>query len=1262
METTSSADLKDVKTQFEKLVKFIKENSIQFTKLYIKIVDLLQAEQIAVLIALIISQQRLKLLQTLIQANTDQPIQDDQIQNIIGDLKNVITQVGEKNLENSARFEIKRIFNLASSYLVRTQDYQSFQIIIKHAQSRYFFIHVKYGDIYDLLQQQDFEMIRLMLKHKVIVEFKDSQVPKRDNTFMRRKTTQSLYIQLGTANEEGFQKIFKTSDIIEHILKIFNKRNYSTDHLQSNIISVIANLHEDLDYHRIIKVSYDLKYKDLLEVVTNSQTIYYSTKQNFVLESLNFYSQIYQFDLIFKLIKNYQSYFVGRESAAIDYIVNTFKEPLFYDCKIFLIKHFFENSKYRQVDELLSIIEEIICGDKKVQFLTENLNPIKIGMSMIDLMMLIQVKFRIAAFRVEKINTEIEELIKQVIKDIQNSDELKYLLQQRDLQGNDSLYYMSLHNVYSILDTKSTDRIIQDFWKSNIDVNGNLLAASTSYRIFEASINNNNFSFQDLNIFKQQNSVNQLKSHNYQFNVWKKSMQVRYFFEATFFVGVAIFFQIYINQFNIELHVLDAEIKFLNDTSTEHTEEKRNEIIKLYRENLEIGGKDIMIAMYVAVTMFSYPLRIIQTYYFAKYLQRKYNFLKANTMIELAFSSCAAIWIYQFIATSNEVENKQHDYENDFSQQQTFVHNTISDIQANTFRFDILLAFHTGFIWLKVMLLLKLTRAFGPLLKIIERMIFDFLYFTVIWSVNLVFFTCMGMLLFAELPLFNYIVDTLIMLIQSSLGQWDLEMYDNLSLGPYIGKSYHLMFLIVNMVLLLNLMIAILSTTFSNLHQLQLALYYDEILEAIPQYQYDKIYGSLICATPPINILMFPAIFGYKIIKDKQKFQKLNEVLRLMGFSLIGLPLLCLAQFTDILLFIKHLYLDNNEKLSFFKKPFYFINQPTYANLIYQKKQPLLSKLVKGLRDQLLIENNIVSLIYGDSLKAQQTNQQFYLQILCLFLNGKSFLITRSKDELLKNLQVFNTKKMVIRNCSDEKYQTNLVTLNSLLTEVQQRLELRNFCTHQILTQQRSKENRLIRVSKQLVLMFKENKKRIWKDLVEFAYSNPKRVQQSVKNEVEFQQQESQQILHQILNINKVILQNQIQLMKQMTFRSEGGLNHKQKQSNSPDFIKQNNLASSGKLVISHSKSGRNLIINKHLNAISVSNIDSQTTKTKFVTKQSETQRKASIKSKDGSKINQQQTLKQMKEERNKNKLSWGDDEFSSLEVDDESDSSKQEF
>ena len=66
---------------------------------------------------------------------------------------------------------------------------------------------------------------------------------------------------------------------------------------------------------------------------------------------------------------------------------------------------------------------------------------------------------------------------------VSNPDELKLLLKQKDLRGNDSLYYMALYNVYKILDTKCLDRILQDFWKSNMDATGVLLECSTGWRL-----------------------------------------------------------------------------------------------------------------------------------------------------------------------------------------------------------------------------------------------------------------------------------------------------------------------------------------------------------------------------------------------------------------------------------------------------------------------------------------------------------------------------------------------------------------------------------------------------------------------------------------------------------------------------------------------------------------------------------------------------------------------------------------------------------
>lgn len=59
----------------------------------------------------------------------------------------------------------------------------------------------------------------------------------------------------------------------------------------------------------------------------------------------------------------------------------------------------------------------------------------------------------------------------------------------------------------------------------------------------------------------------------------------------------------------------------------------------------------------------------------------------------------------------------------------------LDDISNNVFRFDILLAFVAGMFWIKVFFLLKLTRTFGPMVKIILSMIVDIMKFCIIWAV-----------------------------------------------------------------------------------------------------------------------------------------------------------------------------------------------------------------------------------------------------------------------------------------------------------------------------------------------------------------------------------------------------------------------------------------------------------------------------------------------------------------------------------------------
>lgn len=60
------------------------------------------------------------------------------------------------------------------------------------------------------------------------------------------------------------------------------------------------------------------------------------------------------------------------------------------------------------------------------------------------------------------------------------------------------------------------------------------------------------------------------------------------------------------------------------------------------------------------------------------------------------------------------------------------------------------------------------------------------------------------------------------------------------------------------MVLLLNLVIAILSSTFAFYEDKKLGLYYEVLVGKFPSMEYDETYGAAVCAQPPFNLMILP--------------------------------------------------------------------------------------------------------------------------------------------------------------------------------------------------------------------------------------------------------------------------------------------------------------------------------------------------------------------------------------------------------------------
>jgi hypothetical protein len=50
--------------------------------------------------------------------------------------------------------------------------------------------------------------------------------------------------------------------------------------------------------------------------------------------------------------------------------------------------------------------------------------------------------------------------------------------------------------------------------------------------------------------------------------------------------------------------------------------------------------------------------------------------------------------------------------------------------------------------WFKLLLKLRVTKQFGPLFKVLQNMIIDLMQFMVLWTIELVIFTSISMLMF----------------------------------------------------------------------------------------------------------------------------------------------------------------------------------------------------------------------------------------------------------------------------------------------------------------------------------------------------------------------------------------------------------------------------------------------------------------------------------------------------------------------------------
>lgn len=195
-------------------------------------------------------------------------------------------------------------------------------------------------------------------------------------------------------------------------------------------------------------------------------------------------------------------------------------------------------------------------------------------------------------------------------------------------------------------------------------------------------------------------------------------------------------------------------------------------------------------------------------------------------------------------------------------------------------------------LWIKFLFFANLTSTFGILIKIIRNMFQDLLKFTVLFLYVLLYFCSFSYFFFFSLNENATITYTFINMVGVAFGNFNFYYdsdYEKITYSFFI-----IIFLFVLNIVFFNLLIAMISQTYSNLINQSKMEYGIILYDLYTIKKYDKTFGALNLFPPPVSFILFLPSLILAITKNR----KINEILIKLGYSL------CLFTFTLYFIFM----------------------------------------------------------------------------------------------------------------------------------------------------------------------------------------------------------------------------------------------------------------------------------------------------------------------------------------------------------------------
>ena len=606
-------------------------------------------------------------------------------------------------------------------------------------------------------------------------------------------------------------------------------------------------------------------------------------------------------------IKLTQGELIEYENDILQCLIHKIKsDPKHIEIYLYFLYKFLSYISFLNSKNIFIFLEDSLhSNDNSISFLFGQPNPIKILILFIEIVLMLISKYPNLRTKGEKIKLEMISVVKHVQDQIDNENTMRQIFYDKEIQNREVIFIIGSRDLIEIEENKNMQSIINDIWIGPFILESNLISSTSSlFKLLQMGIT----SKRDNELLNRPHmlirQITNMKSHPFQFVSWRDGIQARYFFE-TF-----MFFLIFLTSaVSSTMLLADSRIMFKYNEKREQgiilSPQEKEEYEDTLEKLILMLNITYALVFFFSILFYHYIFSFIFLILAKRHISWKI-FIHIEFLVDVILVILSRYFLIQYGDRYADLM-ESHNRGDSMTVQAEYL---VAFFQVNYL--DIVLSLLIFFNAMRVLLTLRVTALFGPIVKMIKLMVYSMSTFLFLYMLNLWTFAIMGAILMfdaVKANRFESVYNSFITLFQASLGVLTLD--DTNAANDEVSYSKHtfmICFLLINMVLLMNFLIAILSNIYSIYEARSSSLYMIEIIKLQNMYKTDDTYGCLIAAPNPISIpfncISMMLYLGTLPFDNRTtNHKKINNFMLHIQFSLVFLLELAIYMSINAILF-----------------------------------------------------------------------------------------------------------------------------------------------------------------------------------------------------------------------------------------------------------------------------------------------------------------------------------------------------------------------